>query len=481
VKPNQLFLSHFSIEISERGKNGYLEIYDPRINLEIDFLEKLQFFGEYALYNSNNITPIITKEKKGILVAEKQVGNGKLIIYGYDVAENIILLRQGNRFLLKNDREIDRANFLFEGLIDKGKECIPQADIHLKLFGNIVLLASKTILPRLWYFPDDNDALLLLTGDGEFTSIETYKRQLHIILKHRGTITYFLMNDSPINRRFYKKYLNRGIDFSIHPDAVTVKKDYKKEFIDHFYDFRARYGKYPLTVRNHRVFHFGYVEPAKLWAKFGIKMNFNYMIADGNYLTSSGLPMRGIDEDGNILNIYSQLTQITDKRVMYSNKTLNERCRVTIQRLMDAKNYFNTVVTLLMHPAHIDTTREWLEYTLQFCNQQNITIVNARQWCEFWESRENCRIYDVILERERLTFKIRSRKKVEKVTIMIPFLGVKNAIKTIKNNCLSSFRYLVKCREGISYLLIIQDYMENDVEYCYEIVFDASPKFKVNN
>ena len=71
----------------------------------------------------------------------------------------------------------------------------------------------------------------------------------------------------------------------------------------------------------------GWTESARLQASYGMRMNLGFYHVGPSlqkksgewvygHLTGSGRPMRFIDAQGRILNIYQQLTQLTDEHLI---------------------------------------------------------------------------------------------------------------------------------------------------------------------
>src|SRR6185436_16149562 len=102
-------------------------------------------------------------------------GSGKAAAFTYDLAKSIIQTRQGNPAWAAQERDGQtpiRADDMFFGgaspdWVDLNKVAIPQADEQQRFLANIIHRATldQMPLPRLWYLPKGNKAVVIMTGD----------------------------------------------------------------------------------------------------------------------------------------------------------------------------------------------------------------------------------------------------------------------------------------------------------------------------
>ena len=106
---------------------------------------------------------------------------GTAILFSFDLTRSIVLMRQGNPAWAGSPNNHDgyntmRASGMFmdknsgqfwNDLGDSALNDLPQADIQLRLFSNLVSVTNsiKRPLPRFWYFPNQTRSMLLMTGD----------------------------------------------------------------------------------------------------------------------------------------------------------------------------------------------------------------------------------------------------------------------------------------------------------------------------
>ena len=199
---------------------------------------------------------------------------------------------------------------------------VPQADIQLRLFSNAVVLsnAAKRPLPRLWYFPNQNRALLLMTGDHHGDSATNSVNEINTVQSFGGKFTDFLwypfgsISDAQVNT-----WLAAGHAIHVHFDD-TAEVDASgvggsaatwsgmQNVIDTaLASFAADYptAPFPTTTRNHFLIWVSrnaagdpdQTAQAKLFQNAGIELDVTYTAFPNRwgYMTGSGLPMKFLD------------------------------------------------------------------------------------------------------------------------------------------------------------------------------------------
>jgi hypothetical protein len=173
------------------------------------------------------------------------------------------------------------------------------------------------------------------------------------------------------------------------------------------------YGPLSPTVRTRCIRWAGWVEGARLQAACGMWLHLDYYHwgpalqketgewAYGHF-TGSGPPMKFVDEQGRILNIYQQLTQLADDHlldVLYGSETWGGPVRLSAEAALQvsqtllrrslidgcaiAANFHSNL--FYVHPIAVDepsyTIRaaQWLEGTLDYASGQGIPILSAAE------------------------------------------------------------------------------------------------------
>ena len=147
----------------------------------------MQFHGTADLYTVNGASSLATlytdasTASANPAVTLRSVGGngGQAAAFTYDLAQSIVLTRQGNPAWAGQERDGDppiRNNDLFYGnkagdpqpdWVNLDKVAIPQADEQQRLLANMIISmnANKKPFPRFWYFPNNHKAVVVMTAD----------------------------------------------------------------------------------------------------------------------------------------------------------------------------------------------------------------------------------------------------------------------------------------------------------------------------
>ena len=104
---------------------------------------------------------------------------GQAAAFAYDLATSIVYTRQGNPAWANQERDgfaPQRSDDKYYGdavgdpqadWVDLTKVAIPQADEQQRLLANLILHMTRDQmpLPRFWYFPRGEKAVVIMTGD----------------------------------------------------------------------------------------------------------------------------------------------------------------------------------------------------------------------------------------------------------------------------------------------------------------------------
>ena len=169
-------------------------------------------------------------------------------------------------------------------------------------------------------------------------------------------------------------------------------------------------------MRTHKILWKGWVETARIQAERGIRMNLDYyhvgpafQTSAGawpyGYFTGSGLPMKFVDEQGRILNIYQQATQLADEQLIpvpwgSQQRLMAEAATHIATELLDrSRNGAYAAVAAQFHAdlfadlgEYTATATRWLDGTLSHAAAHGIPIWSAEQWLHFTEARHDARL-----------------------------------------------------------------------------------------
>lgn len=415
----------------------------------------LQVHGRYDRMEAAGARVLATGGAGDPLVTLHAYGRGTTALWAFDLAQTVALLRQGNPNWADQERdgmEGVRSSDLFVGWVDPERVAVPQADEHQRLFAALLdtLAASGPPLPRLWYFPDGAPAVLVATGDAHGSRVSHVEQVLGRVERHGGTASIYytpptagtagrmarkarwaaedlpvlgglLRRDDPLPTPAHVAgWRARGHELGMHP---YVEAGLEQGYSAYWNEFvKYGYGPLPPTVRTHRILWHGWVDNARIQARFGLRMNLDHYhsgsavrSSDGTwlfgYLGGTGLPMRFVAEDGALLSVYQQPTHLVDEHLMKVFDTGHEigldgeaAAAVTIEQVAESVRRFPAALGLQCHvdpfllggekAAHVG---RWLDATLEYAASQGVPILSAEHWLAFTEARAGA-------QAERLTW-----------------------------------------------------------------------------
>jgi len=213
----------------------------------------------------------------------------------------------------------------------------------------------------------------------------------------------------------------RGHEFGIHP---YVEEGLETGWHRYWNTFTGLgYGPVPPTVRTHRVLWQGWVESARVQATYGLRMNLDFYHVGPSFQThagewvfghfaGSGLPMKFVDEQGRILRIYQQVTQLVDEHLLEGSRGwggagwvgLSAEAAVEVSRAL-LRRSLDGAYSAVAAQFHVDAfafggstaseAARWLEGTLDYAAAQGIPIWSATEWLRFTEARHDAALDEI--------------------------------------------------------------------------------------
>jgi hypothetical protein len=424
--------------------------------------ESIQFHGEADVYEPNGaqIAAFLCDQADGFssvpAVTIREYGQGKTACFVYDLACSVALTRQGNPALAGRDSDGlggFRPNDLFCDFIDPDRDWIPQADIHQHILSDVILklAESRKPLPRWYCLPKASRAMLIMTGDGcGSPKIDSFVQEADAVESFGGSVSFYLFFDvNPVvTRDVEATLLSKGHSTSIHPFFACVPAKAEEAIRRDLASYVIRFGHWPRTIRTHNLSWAGYVESPKAYRRNGFRMDLSYVSylpgLDG-YMTGSALPMRFVDPNGCLIDVYQQSTQLEDDVQMGTwhgqGLSLEEATKRSVDMLRQSIERFHEPIVMNIHPAHYARlSGGWARNTMAYAHRHNVPIWSADRWLAFWESREAARFADLAFRDSTLSFNIQGRGLRESLTLMIPAASKSRQIRSLCiGGCLQAF------------------------------------------
>jgi hypothetical protein len=400
----------------------------------------MKFHGSADLYSRTSAvalaalysTPAVSTASPAVAI--NTAGGGTAILFSFDLTQSIVLMRQGNPAWAGSPNNHDgyntmRASGMFmdktsgqfwNDLGDSALNDVPQADIQLRLFSNLVTVtnAVKRPLPRFWYFPNQSRSMLLMTGDDHSYPVTDALSEIGNIGTFGGLFTYNLWYPfNTVSSDQVNTWLAAGDTMAIHFDdtaevdssgvggSAASWSGMQTVMSNAISSFKTTYpgAPYPVTTRDHFLIWVSndangtadQVAQAKLFQNNGIQFDTSYSSFPNRwgYMTGSGLPMKFLDTTaGTVIPVYEQATQYEDDIQMGSSGYSLLWNQATAQShyvksLSDSLTKYNTVVTMLFHPENWSNDQAAIDPALQFAQTNFIPMSTAGNWLSFWQAR----------------------------------------------------------------------------------------------
>jgi hypothetical protein len=411
----------------------YVQYHGPAGHYALDGAEAVAWLGDPT--EGSSAFPAVTVHA---------AGQGLAALWAFDLARSTAYTRQGNPAWVDQERdgfEPVRTMDPFTGWVDLERIAIPQADELQRLLANLLTFLShgRRPLPRLWYFPTAAGCLLVATADCHTNPASAAETELARVERYGGRLTIYEVPAVLDKIRHLRQKLRwwagevqiikpaylispkqvaewraRGHEFSVHPVVDDGLEEGWSRYWKAFNDLG--YGPASPTVRTHKIAWKGWVEPARLQAAYGMRMNLDYYHVGPafrtpagewvfGHFTGSGLPMKFVDETGQILDIYQQATQLADDHLLTlqwgGHAHLKVDQAVDVSRGMFDRSLAGAYAAIGAI-FHVDpygegepwatTAGQWLDGTMGYAAEKGIPIWPAQDWLRFWETRSAARM-----------------------------------------------------------------------------------------
>lgn len=413
--------------------------------------EPLQFHGPADEYELKGGAPIatlgrdVTAATDNPAIVSLGLGEGQLVAFAYNLPKNIVLTRQGNPQAAGKEKDgirgIRAADMFAEGWLNPLKNLVNQADEQMRLLTRAIeRLNIKRPLPRLWYLPGRNRSLVMLSGDGEDSPEKDFDYQLGDI-KSRGVRMTLYLKGTYVRRTKVKTWIDDGFEVAAHVDDTNEAvqptwNEMESKTRSTMEAFKNAYGIEPRTVRNHWVVWCGtdpdgkadFTAQASIEAKSGIQLDCNFYHWDpqsspehflgpiGNF-NGSGLPMKFINEAGEILNIYQSITQLPDEEWGAGN--LFGNFKVLLDRSLDHEGY--TFINVNLH------TDRWLKWSrkegleiIDYANRRGVPMWTAERTLRFLQRRNAVSFQNMNWSNNELSFGVQVPDGTDELTLIVP-------------------------------------------------------------
>jgi hypothetical protein len=354
---------------------------------------------------------------------------------------------------------------------------------------------STTPIPKMWYFPDTLKCLVTLNNDGEDSKEEEFEPQFKDVYAKGAKMTLYIKEADYVTKSWTNKWQSRGFEMSGHPDQTKNAEDPSWKRMDTIYAtlngrLKSILDVPPMeTVTNHWFVwpgsydngKFDFAAQAKLEEKHGIGLDCNYAHYDnnarekqflgsygymqGNY-TGSGLPMKFIDAEGELIHVYQQLNNVYDQQYMEHKDQDGyfNAYKGLMDRSIDAGVY--SFISVRAHNNEYFFSKIPLMKMLDYANSKNIPVWTELQLLNFLKARDDAQFNNMQYADGKLTFTMHSSYATDtKITAMVPYSFNGSKVQSIsvdgKNAAFTSWQVkgakyaFISCEPGVSHQIIV--------------------------
>ncbi len=371
------------------------------------------------------------------------LGKGQVVAFGYDLAQAVALIRQGNPvhygWRTLGFGNPYRPNEFYSSHLDKRRMHLPQADIHTMLLGNAVNAIAKHPQPRLWYYDTpDTKSMVVLDSDDDYSPLEAFEALMDSVEAHDGHITIYLMlgpsKYTIATPERVAGWRARGHSFGIHHNAFdphyadeeqdAVMEEIVRRDTDYF---REHYGGDTVIAnRNHCLGWKGYVDLPRIYEDVGVVLDTNVLSIHDQWLqytNGSGHPGKFVDTDGDVIQVYQQLTQAYDDasvKAKLSSDPVGEAKR-TRQVMVDKKERYFSPLTMLSHPVSFYTySGAYQNQCWDYANELGLPIWSAFEWADFVRARDRAQVAHSAWDDGSFSCQVAGSSPSGSFTLMVP-------------------------------------------------------------
>jgi len=383
-------------------------------------------------------------------------GEGEAIAFLYDLPRSIAATRQGNEALAAQETDgitgIRAMDLFTGGWVNGAQNTLNPADEQLRILTRCIdrLGRFKKPLPRIWYFPAQRNAAIVLTNDGENTEEHDFVQQFREVSEAGAAMTLYILEPEKISRRFVDSLHNAGHEMAAHPDATKDATAPDWKIVDHaiglkLQQLRDDYGiRNVRTNTNHWFVWCGldssgahdFTAGAKLEEKHGIRMDVNYAHYDNNStqphflgasgwpqgnFTGSGLSMKFVDSGGKLVHVYQLFNNVYDQQYMEKKDPDGyfDAFRGLIDRSLDSGIF--SVTCIRAHNNEYFFSRTPLLHMLNYARQKGIPVWTASEWLSYMTAKDDVQFTDLRESNHLLRFAIQSATACsEPLTCLLP-------------------------------------------------------------
>ena len=383
-------------------------------------------------------------------VTLRSVGSagGQVAAFSFDLARSVVYTRQGNPAGPGSPPLVPtRAHdFFTSGWLNLDKVAIPQADEQQRLLANLVtrMSADRIPLPRFWYFPRGERAVVVMTGDdhqagaGTVNHFERFRNlsPAGCSVADWGCVrstSYVYPDTFALTRPQVAAYEQQGFELAVHLTtncqnftADSLRGNWTSQ-LDAFMDGWSGAAPSPTTNRTHCIAWTDWAGQAIVEREFGVRLDTNYYYWPPSWhggrpgvFTGSGIPMRFANLDGSLIDVYQATTQLVDEGDG-ANPPIEYATHIAalLDRALGPQGFYGAFT------ANIHTDREVNPAVtiIQAAQARGVPVVSARQLLAWLDGRNGSSFSELTYDGTDLRFNLNQAPGARGLEAMLPVAG----------------------------------------------------------
>ncbi|HNB35731.1 MAG TPA: DUF4082 domain-containing protein, partial [Anaerolineales bacterium] len=445
--------------------------------------QTIQFHGSADLYTLSGATSVAalysnsTTATSNPAVTIRSVGSngGQAAAFTYDLAKSIVYTRQGNPAWkdINGDGSSGpvRADDMFHNGTDPDwvnldKVAIPQADEQQRLLANMILAmnADNNPLPRFWYFPRFEKAVVLMTADDHASSnvpgrLDQYKAFSPVGCSVEDweciRSSVYIYPGTTLTATQANNYTADGFEIGVH--VLTDCNNYSSSVLQLLYtaqlaEFASRFPALPQqdSERTHCIAWSGWAYQAEVKEEKGIRLDTNYYYWPSNWVndrpgffTGSGMPMRFADLDGTMFDVYQAATQMTDE----SGQTYPFNINSLLNNALGPQGYYG-VFTANMHSDNLSSAGS--DAIVAAAQANDVPVISGRQLVQWLDGRNYSAFSGITWNGNTLDFHVSVGGGANGLTAILPYQSNVGVLQSLTRNA-SPVTFTVENIKGVEY------------------------------
>jgi WD40 repeat protein len=448
--------------------------------------QTIQFHGtadRYTLSGASSVATLYSNASTATAspaVSLRSVGTsgGQAAAFTFDLARSLVYMRQGNPAWAAQERDgftPIRPDDLFFGAsatdpqadwVDFSKIAIPQADEQQRLLANMIIQMNldKKPLPRFWYLPFGKKAAVVMSGDDHGNGGTAGRFDAYSAASPSGCSvanwecvrsTSYVYPGTPLTDAQAAAYTAQGFEVGLHINTNCA--DFTPSSLETFYvqqlsSWIAQFPSEPapITQRHHCIVWSDWLTAAKTMLNHGMRLDASYYYWPPNWIqdrpglfSGTAMPMRLVDTDGTMLDIYEAVTQMTDE----SGQSYPFTVDTLLDRAIGSEGYYG-VYTVNAHTDQVDSAVS--DAVLASAQSRGVPIISSKQLLTWLDGRNSSSFGGLAWNGSALSFTVARDVNANGLQAMLPRHTGSSALVSITRSG-TNVPFTVQTIKGIEY------------------------------